>query len=80
MPFGVYFVTHTHTDTCISATHTHTPCEFQGENTVQLQDPLRGSLPGLQRAVSSVVTQQTQAWLMQKYKDMLAVDISREQA
>ena len=56
-------------------------CAFQGDNTVQLQDALRaGSLPGLQRAVSSLVTQRTQARLMQKYKDMLAVDISREQA
>ena len=56
-------------------------CAFQGDNTVQLQDALRaGSIPGLQRVVSSLVTQQTQARLMQKYKDMLAVDISREQA
>ena len=50
-------------------------CAFQGDNTVQLQDALRaGSLPGLQRAVPSLVTQRTQARLMQKYKDMLAVD------
>ena len=63
-------------------THTHTQvCAFQGDNTVQLQDALRaGSLPGLQRAVSSIVTQRTQARLMQTYKDILAVDISREQA
>ena len=45
----------------------------QGDNTVQLQDALRaGLLPGLQRAVSSLVTQRTQARLMQTYKDMLA--------
>ena len=59
----------------------HQVCAFQGDNTVQLKDSLRaGSLQGLQRAVSLLVTQRTQAGLMQKYEDMRAVDISREKA
>ena len=56
-------------------------CAFQGDNTVQFQDALCDRwLQGLQPAVSSLVTQRTQAGLVQKYQDTLVVEISREKA
>jgi hypothetical protein len=56
-------------------------CTFRGDDTGPLQAALTaGTLPGLQRAVSSLVTQRTHDALLQKYRDMLAVDSTRVQA